>query len=100
MIALIITGHRKEFIAVKCSKMKHDFGMETTTGFVFSKEDVFLEFNLKLSDKEEDWDFQTLDDGRFIIHKSSCWVFKEKKSKLGSIAAAIFENENLVRNLF
>ena len=101
MIGLIVTGIKKEFIAVKGRKVKKDFGPGTLeAGIMFKKDDIFY----KTIDFEEyistlDWELIQEDD-YYIIHEGSCWMFKEKKSKLGSIAAAIFEDENLVKNLF
>jgi len=40
------------------------------------------------------------EDGSYIIHNGSCWMFKKRKSLFGSIIAQIFENKNMVDNLF
>jgi len=101
MLALLINGHKNEFIVVRGKKVRRDFGPGLETGIMFKKDDILyktIDFNDYIDTL--DWELIEEDDDNYIIHNGSCWIFKEKKSLFGSVIAEVFENKNMVNNLF
>lgn len=101
MLALLINGHKNEFIFVKGKKVRKDFGPgELESGIMFKKDDVLystVDFDEYLDTLV--WELVEEDDS-YTIHNGSCWMFKERGSLFGSIITQIFENKSIVDNLF
>ena len=102
MLALLINGHKNEFIFVKGKKVRKDFGPgKLEAGIMFKKEDVLystIDFDEYLTTLV--WELIE-EDGSYIIHgSSSCWMFKKRGSLFGSVIAEVFENKEMFGNLF
>lgn len=102
MLAMLITDKRNVFILAKGKKVRRDFGPGILeTGFMFKESDIIYCHRVNWNKFKElcGWDLIEEDDS-YILHNGSCWIFKERKSLLGSVIAQIFENTSMVNNLF
>lgn len=102
MLALLVTGKSNQFIFVKGKKVRRDFGPGILeAGIMFKKNDIIYchKISWEKFEKTLGWDLIEEDDS-YIINEGTCWMFKQSKSLLGSIIVQVFENIEIVKNLF